>query len=200
MAIEPDYSTPELHRVFLWHKPSQRWVGYFQTPGHVTQMAVTENHLWLAAGHCAMTADGMSNPLVVVEKARLLATPESQWVGNEPTAAECAARLGELSPSDVVRYAFLTRDYARVIALLTRRPDGKPLDPNVEDGIPAGDSPLEYLLLLAHAYHATGELPTDAVRRYIMAQYERFPEKMRHRLREDVGAVLGLSDSTRKTP
>ena len=91
------YNVNERSYVLLLHKPTGKWVGYFEVTNRVTSLAAGDGRLWVGLETAGYAGDFqeyfLPSPLLQVQTSPLLATPPSQWVANEPTPAELNTQM-----------------------------------------------------------------------------------------------------------
>ena len=148
--------------IFLLHKPTNKWVGYFPVSADVTAMAASQGRLWVGMNGQPVQGwsgwgvsdpeykksikfnAGTPDPLIEIDTRPLYAIPEKNWVADAIPDSEIKAKIAQCSVRDQIRYAFVRGEYEQVVRLLP-----------VPENLSCLD--LEELLLLAWSHDAKGQ-------------------------------------------
>lgn len=112
--------------VYLLHKASNKWVGYFEVSSpsasngqgayigkssFVTTMAIMPGILWLGMHDSA-------SPLIEVKTRDLLSIPADKWIEDNVSKKEVLEKISNLSVRNQATYEFVLGNYADVVRFL----------------------------------------------------------------------------------
>jgi hypothetical protein len=98
--------------VFVLHKDSEKWAGYFEAPGRISGMAASDKCVWMI---CAGSNDCVYR-VDIDDVLRL--SPRDKWMSDEIAPEEIAAAEAKLSPQLQGIRAFFSGNYGKAIELL----------------------------------------------------------------------------------
>ena len=146
-------------QVLLYHKPAERWLGYFPVPSPPSCFASDATRLWIGLRG---GKGGEPGPLLELTRATLYSSPLDHGRPDKIGPEEIAAKLAELPPIEQAIYAFAAGDYAKTVQILSQA------DPTARD--------LEILFLLGWSLDRLGLNQPDLAREYFSEILRRYPD------------------------